>query len=61
MENKHIPNLNDTREEEMFLSDVKLLLSLRHFVTWNGFVEKVATKTFKVEDIGPDRYIRKLL
>lgn len=38
------------------LSDAKLILSLRHFVSWNGFVEKIASHRFKVEDISYDRY-----
>lgn len=40
-------------EAEARRADFKLTMALRHFTTWNGFVEQVAARRVRVEDVGP--------
>jgi hypothetical protein len=44
----------DLSRKERLRVDVKLLVSLRHYVTWNSFVERVASLRLRVEDLGYD-------
>jgi hypothetical protein len=44
---------SNSHENRIETVDLKLLLSLRHFVSWSSFAERVASRTIAVEDIGP--------
>ena len=44
----------DLSRKQRLRVDVKLLVSLRHYVTWNSFVERVASIRLRVEDLGYD-------
>lgn len=46
-------HLNHQHLKEIKTVDLKILLSLRHFVTWNSFAERIASHTVAVEAIGP--------
>jgi hypothetical protein len=52
-EDVKIAHLRRNNLEKIETVDLKILLSLRHFVTWNSFAERIASYTVAVEDIGP--------
>lgn len=51
--------LSDRRSSQHHLStNLKVLLSLRHYVTWNSFIGEIADFWFRLEDVGPSTVLK---